>query len=206
MLLIMQCVAYIRLCVISSHVTVYIKYIYIYILCINILSALYWMHLYIGLPKKFLQFLSKTTRQIFHFHQELYWTIYSPFWSTTFCHFLGNFIILIFPKLFIFLKKNCSRFLLQSSNELNYIFPLREFCKDQNNVWWYGRCLVICLVIWWMNKTLPPSCNSLCLVIKENAVLCYSDGRLGVFCGLIRATFHQMLLSIGLIGSNTYWN
>ena len=205
MLLIMQCVAYIRLCVISSHVTVYIKYIYIYTLykhikCIVLNAFIYWV------AQKVPSVFKQNYKTNFSFSPRLYWTMYSPFWSTTFCHFLGNFIILIFPKLFIFLKKNCSRFLLQSSNELNYIFPLREFCKDQNNVWWYGRCLVICLVIWWMNKTLPPSCNSLCLVIKENAVLCYPDGRLGVFCGLIRATFHQMLLSIGLIGSNTYWN
>ena len=29
----------------------------------------------IGLAKKCLQFLSKNKRHVFHFHQELYWTI-----------------------------------------------------------------------------------------------------------------------------------
>ena len=48
---------------------------------------------FIGLAKRFLQFLSKNKRHIFHFHQELYWKPYSPFCSTTFCRFPGNFII-----------------------------------------------------------------------------------------------------------------
>jgi len=57
-----------------------------------------------GLAKKFLLFLSKNKRHMFHFHQELYWTRYSPFCSTTICHFSGNFIIPSF-QYFIFLSK-----------------------------------------------------------------------------------------------------
>ena len=59
----------------------------------------------IGLAKRFLQFLGKNKRHIFYFHQELYWTMYSPFGSTTFWHFSDNFLNSIFPKLFIFLSK-----------------------------------------------------------------------------------------------------
>ena len=43
--------------------------------------------------KSSFNFSSKNKRHIFHFHQALYWTIYLPFCSTTFCHFSGNFII-----------------------------------------------------------------------------------------------------------------
>ena len=57
---------------------------------------------YIGLAKKFLQFQSIKKRHIFHFHQELYWTTYSLFHSTTFLRQLHNSI---FQKLSIFLIK-----------------------------------------------------------------------------------------------------
>ena len=59
---------------------------------------------YIGLAKKCLQFLSKNKRHTYLFHQELYWTMYSPFCSTTFCHFFRQLHNSIFPKL-IFLSK-----------------------------------------------------------------------------------------------------
>ena len=85
----------------------------------------------IGLARKCLWFLSKNKRHIFHFHQELYWTMYSPFCATTFCHFSGNFIIPHSQNFLSFWARNCSRCLLQSSRELK-IFPLREFCKDRN--------------------------------------------------------------------------
>ena len=49
--------------------------------------------LYIGLSKKFLQFLSKNNIYIFHFHQEPYWATCSWFCFTVFCCFSGNFII-----------------------------------------------------------------------------------------------------------------
>ena len=117
----------------------------------------------IGLAKKFLWFLRKNKRHIFHSHQELYWVTYSPFCSTTICHFAGNFIILSSQNFFSFWAKNCSRCLLQSFRELK-LFPLREFCKDRNK--WksegamsgeYGR---------WI-RTSQPRCNSFCIVIKE---------------------------------------
>ena len=41
----------------------------------------------IVLAKIFFQFLSKNKRHDFHFHQELHWTVYSPFFPTAFCHF-----------------------------------------------------------------------------------------------------------------------
>ena len=117
----------------------------------------------ISLAKKCLWFLSKNKRHSFHFHQELYWTTYSHFCSTTFYHFWGNFIIPSSQNFLSFWAKNCSRCLLQSSRELKF-FPLREFCKDRNKrksegamsgEW--GR---------WIRIS-QPSCNSFCLVIKE---------------------------------------
>ena len=57
--------------------------------------------------KNFLWFLGENRRHIFHFHQGLYWTIYSPFCSTTFCHFSGNFIILSSQNFLSFWTKNC---------------------------------------------------------------------------------------------------
>ena len=126
-------------------------------------------HLCNGLAKKGLRLLSKNKRH-FSFHQELYWTTYSPFCSTTFCHFSGNFIILSSQNFLSFWVKNCSRCLLQSSRELKF-FPLREFCDDQNK--WksegamsgeYGR---------WI-RTSQPNCNSFCLVIKETCGLALS--------------------------------
>ena len=118
----------------------------------------------------FLRVLSKNKRHIFHFHQELYWTTYSLFCSTTFCHFSGNFIIPSSQNFLSFWAKNCSRCLLQSSRELK-CFPIREFCKDQNK--WksegatsgeYGR---------WI-RTSQPSYNSFCLIIKETCSLVLS--------------------------------
>ena len=87
----------------------------------------------IGLASKFHWFLSKNKRHSFHFHQELYWTVYSQFCSTTFCRFfffrqLHNSI---FPKLFIFLGKELLQVSFMVFQGIE-IFPLREFCKDQN--------------------------------------------------------------------------
>ena len=124
----------------------------------------------IRLAKKFLWFLSKNKRHIFHFHQELYWTTYALFCSTTFCHFSGNFIIPSSPEFLFFWAKNCSRWLLQSYRELKF-FSLKEFCKDRNK--WksegsmsgeYGGGIRIS----------QPSCNDFCLVIKETCGLALS--------------------------------
>ena len=68
------------------------------------LTIIWWPFFKVGLAKKFFWFLSKNKRHIFHFHQELHWTTYSPFCSTTFCHFSGNFIIPSSQN-FIFLSK-----------------------------------------------------------------------------------------------------
>ena len=132
----------------------------------------------IGLPKKCLRFLSKNKRHIFHFHQELYWTTYSPFCSTTFCHFSGNFIIPSSQNFLSFWAKNCSTCLLQSSRELKFS-PLRKLCKDQKN----GNPKVQCLV----NTVDESECPSQDVTVfawssKKHAVLRYPDGRLCVFC------------------------
>ena len=120
----------------------------------------------VGLAKNCLWFLSKNKRHIFHFHQELYWTMYSPSYSTTFCHFSGNLIIPSSQNL-SFWAKNCSRCLLQSSRELKY-FPLREFCKDQNK--WKSEGTMSGEYSRWI-RTSQPRCNSFCLVIKETCAL-----------------------------------
>ena len=158
--------------------------------------------LIIGVAKNCLWFLNKNKRHIFHFHQELYCTMHSPFFSSTFCHFSGNSIIPSSQNFLSFWAKNCSRCLLQSSRELKF-FPLREFFKDRNK--WksegamsgeYGR---------WI-RTAQPSCNSFSGSSKKHVVLSYPNGRLHIFCWLILDTFHQVLLSIGLIGSSACWN
>ena len=155
-----------------------------------------------GLAKKFLRFLSKNRRPIFHFHQKLYWTTYSPFCSTTFCHFSGNFIIPSSQNLLSFWAKNCSRCLLQSSRELKF-FSLSEFWKDRNK--WKSKGAMSGEYGRWIRIS-QPSCNSFCLIIKKHALLRYPDGRLCVFCWLILDAFRWVLLSVGLIRSSTCWN
>ena len=99
------------------------------------------MHIKTVLAKKFLWFLSlKTKRHLSHFHQECYWTTYSPFCSTTSCHFPGN---VTFP-----ISQN-QYFLSKEPFQVTFSFPenwhffhLREFCKDWNN----GNLKVQCLV------------------------------------------------------------
>ena len=122
------------------------------------------------LAKKCLRFLSKTKRHIFHFHLELYWTTYSPFCSTTFCHFSDNFIIPSSENFLSFWAKNCSRYLLQFSRELTF-FPLKEFCKELNT--WKSEGAVSVEYSRWI-RTSQPSCNSFCLVIKETLGLALS--------------------------------
>ena len=81
-----------------------------------------------GLAKMLLQFL----RHIFHFHQEFYWAM-NVF--TVLFHYLLPFfrqlLNSIFPKLFIILRKESFKCLLQSSREWKN-FPLRYFCTDWN--------------------------------------------------------------------------
>ena len=150
-------------------------------------------HIHTGLAKKFLQFLSKNKSRIFHFHQELYWTMYSPFCSTTFCHFSGNFIIPSSQNFLSFWAKNCSRCLLQSSKELKF-FPLREFFKDLNK--WKSEGAD--------ESELPSQAVTVfAWSSKKHAVLRYPHGRLCILCWLIPDAFCQMLLSGGLTGSST---
>ena len=120
-----------------------------------------------GLAKKFLRFLSKNKRHIFH---ELYWTVYSPSCSTTFCHFSGNFIIPSSQNFLSFGAKNWSRCLLQSSRESKF-FPLREFCKDWNK--WKSEGTMSGEYGGWI-RTSQPSCNKFCVVIKETCSLALS--------------------------------
>ena len=124
----------------------------------------------IGLAKKCLRFLSKNKRHAFHFHQKLYWATYSPFCSTTFCHFSGNFIIPSSQNFLSFRAKNCSRCFLQTSRELKF-FPLREFCKDQNK--WKSEGAMSGEYNGWI-RTSQPSYNSFCLVIKGTCSLTLS--------------------------------
>ena len=124
----------------------------------------------IGLAKKCLQFLSKNKRHIFHFHDQLYWTTYSLFCSTTLCHFSGNFTISSSQNFLSFWAKNFSRCLLQSSRELKF-FPLREFCKDRNK--WKSEGVMSGEYGRWI-RTSQPSCNSFCLVIKKTCGLALS--------------------------------
>ena len=124
----------------------------------------------IGLAKKCLRFLSKNKRHIFHFHPELYWTTHSPFCSTTFCHFSGNFTIPSSPNFLPFWAKNCFRCLLQSSRKMK-LLPLREFCKARNK--WKSEGAMSGEYSRWI-RTSQPSCNRFCVVIKETCSLALS--------------------------------
>ena len=134
----------------------------------------------IGLAKKCLWFLSTHKRHIFHFHQELYWTTYPPFCSTTFCHFSGNFITPSSQDVLSFWAKNCSRCLLQSSRELKF------FVKTGIS----GNLKVQCPVNTADESELPSQgVTVFAWSSKKHKVLCYPDGRLCVFCWLILEAF-----------------
>ena len=157
------------------------------------------------LVKKFLWFfLSKNKRHVFHFHQELYWTVYSknsPFSSTTFCYFSGNFIISSSQNFLSFWAKNWSRYLYNLPGNWKS-FQLREFCKDWKK-WDIWRCNE-----WWtqtMKQNFPAKLQQFLYAHQRNMGFCYPDGRLCIFCWLTLDTFHQVLLSIGLIRSNICW-
>ena len=135
------------------------------------------VHIKTVLAKKFLWFLSlKTKRHIFHFHRECYWTTYSPFCSTTSCHFPGN--VTISSQNRFFLGKEPFQVTFSFPENRNF-FHLREFCKDWKimeiwrcNVWW----------IWSMNQNSPDKLWQFLPGHQRNRVLCYPDGRLRVFC------------------------
>jgi len=136
------------------------------------------VHIKTVLAKKFLWFLSlKTKRHVFHFHRECYWTIYSPFCSTTSCHFPGNVTISSSQNRF-FLSKELFQVTFSFPENWNF-FHLREFCKDWKimEIW---RCNV-----WWirsMNQNSPDKLWQFLPGHQINRVLCSPDGRLRVFC------------------------
>ena len=149
-------------------------------------------------PIKFLQFLSKNKRHIFHFLQELRSTTYSLFCSNTFCYFLGNFIIPSSPNFLSHWAKNCSRCLLQSSRELKF-FPLTELGKDWNK--WKSKSAMSGKYSGWI-RTSQPSYDSFRLVIEEACSTVLSWRTFLTDSG----GFRWVLLSVGLIGNSTCWN
>ena len=155
-----------------------------------------------NLPKSSFDFLTK--RCIFYMAQEFYWTTYSPFCSTIFCHIPGNVIIPFSKNFLSSWAKNCSRYLLQSSRELIF-FPVRESCKDQNK--WKFKGTMFCEYGGWIRNS-QTSPNSFFLVIThqrimQSWVILMEEW---VFCRLIPGAFHQGLSSDGLIGRSTCWN
>ena len=143
--------------------------------------------------KRFLLFLSKNKRYTFHFHvktEELYWTMYSPFCSTTFCHFSGNFIIPSSQNFLSFWAKNCSRCLLQSSRKLNFFFSLTEFCKDLNK--WKPQGAMSSENNGWI-RTYSLSLTVFAQLSKKHVIFHYRDGRLFIFCWLILDAFCGVL-------------
>ena len=98
-------------------------------------------------PKKFLQFLTKNKRHIFHFHQEFRSTTYSPFCSNTFCYFLGNFIIPSSPNFLSFWAKT-----VPGAFQGTGIFSIKRILwgPKQMDIWRHN--------VWWirqMNQNFP---------------------------------------------------
>ena len=124
----------------------------------------------IELVKKFPQFLSASTRNIFNFVQEHHWTMYSPFHSTSFCHFLGSFIfpssqqLLSFFFFFFFFEQRPVPGAFYSLPGNWKCFPLWESYKEQNK--WKPEGTISGEYSGWIRIS-QPSCNSFCLVIKE---------------------------------------
>ena len=111
-----------------------------------------------------LVFLSKNKRHVFHFHQGLYWTVYSKnslVSSATFCYFSGNFIISSSQNFSSFWAKNWPRYLYNLPGNWKS-FQLREFCEDRKwDIWGCNE---------WLNtedETELPSQASTNMLIKE---------------------------------------
>ena len=142
----------------------------------------------VGLVKKCFQYLSKNKSYIFHFLQELYWTMYSPFCSTTFCHFSINFIIPSSQNFLSFLSKELFQVPFTIFQGIEF-FPLKEFCKDQNK--WKSEDVmsgeyssnpnVQGLVSMADESELPSQAVTVfAWSLKKHAVLHYPNGRLCV--------------------------
>ena len=111
---------------------------------------------------------------VFRFHWELYWAL-SPFFSTTFYLFSGNFIVpssLIFFFL-IFLSKELFQGPFIVFQGIEFFFFIKRILKrsSKDAVSEYSRPI----------RASQPSYNSFCLVIKETRVLFYRDGRWFIF-------------------------
>ena len=76
-------------------------------------------------------FLSKNKRYTFHFHQELYRTVYLLFCSTTFCCFFQATSQFRLPKIVYLLEQKTVSGVFTVFQRIK-IFSLREFYKDQD--------------------------------------------------------------------------
>ena len=89
-------------------------------------------------PKSSFSFLSKNKRHTFPFHQELYWTMCSLFYSTTSCHFSDSFIkIPSSQNVLSSLSEELFQVPFKVLQKLKY-FPLRKLHKDWNK--WTCEC------------------------------------------------------------------
>ena len=132
------------------------------------------------LVKKFPQFLSANTRNIFNFVQEHYWTMYPPFHSTTFCHLLSSFI---FPSsqqlLYFFLSKNLSQVPFIVFQGIENIFHYENFINSRIN----GNLKVQYLLNTVVESEFPSQAVTVfAWSSKKYVVLRYPDERLNVFC------------------------
>ena len=149
----------------------------------------------IGLAKKFLRFLSKNKRHIFHFYQPLYWTTYSPKWWWNHFFPLSSAIfqatsLFHLPKTFhLFEQRTAPGDFLQSFRELKF-FPLTEFCKDWNK--WKSESEMSGEYGGWI-RTSQPNCNSVCLVIKETRSLEFPWWKSAFCADLFQTLFFQLV-------------
>ena len=120
----------------------------------------------IGLSKKFFLFLNKNKSQIFHFQQELHWTIYLLFCSNL-LPFFRQLHNSVFPKHFIFLHKELFQMPFTVFEGVEFFFPLREFCNDWNKEKFRGTTSGEYGGWIWTSQ---PGYHSFCRVIKKTHV------------------------------------
>ena len=146
--------------------------------------------LLLGWPKSSFDFLSKNERHIFHFHQELYWTTYSPLYSTIFYHFSGNFIIPSSQNFLSFWAKSYLRCLLDLPGNWDF-FHQENFLKIKLD----GHLKVQCLVnMADESELLSKAVTIFVWSSKKHMVLRYPDGSLCVSCWQIPDTFIKCCL------------
>ena len=161
------------------------------------LFANFWMVL-LGWPKSSFGFLCKNKRHIFSFSSR---TLLNNVFTALLHYLLPFFRQLpnsIFPKLLTFLNKELFQVPITVFQETE-IFSIKKFCKDQNKWTSNAMCTghpVQCLVNMLDEPDLPS---------QKHVLLHYPNGRLCFLC-LILDAFCQVLLSVGLTGSNTCWN